>query len=242
MNPSDVEYLVFENRDKMWRFMAEKWVEISLRAVMIKGYFAAALSGGKTPAGFYQHLAIVKDLPWEKTHLFLVDERFVPPFSVDSNYRMLRENFFNKISIAHQNIHPISTVEPSPYIAALKYEEELKIFFKLPPGGIPEFDLILLGIGADGHTASLFPGTEALKDKEHLAVPVTLGASLHDRITLTLQVINNAENVIFLVSGRHKADVMKKLIEEKDRTLPASMVKPEKGRLVFLMDNEARGK
>ncbi len=240
MSPGKGGYRAFEKTDDMWQFMAEEWREISSHAVKEKGFFAAALSGGETPQGFYSHLATLKGLPWDKTFLFLVDERFVPPESAESNCRMLRETLLSRVPIPPQNIHAVSMLESSPFISAEKYEEELRNFFKLPEGGIPEFDLILLGIGEDGHTASLFPGSRALTENRHLAVPVILNPSLHDRVTLTLPVINHAENVIFLVSGKRKAAVMKRLIEEKDRTLPASMVKLEKGKLLFVMDREAR--
>lgn len=241
MNTGSPEYFVFKNPDEMWQFMAAKWRDIASDAIREKGYFAVALSGGKTPVGFYQRLVTIRGLPWDKTHIFLVDERFVPPFHAESNYGMLQETLLSKIRMPSQNIHYISTLASSPHAAAEKYEEELIIFFRLPEGGIPGFDLILLGIGEDGHTASLFPGSEALKERRHLVFPVKLDILHHDRVTLTLPVINNARNVIFLVSGKNKAAIARKLIDEKDKTLPASMVKPEKGSLIFLMEREARG-
>ena len=117
----------------------------------------------------------------------------------------------------------------------------MKSFFHLPENGVPEFDIILLGLGEDGHTASLFPGTDALRETFCLVVPVKLGAALHDRITLTLPVINHSQNICFLVSGRRKLAVMRKLRHGYDMTLPAAMVKPERGTLTFLMDREAAG-
>lgn len=242
MKRNKAEYLVFHSVESMWKFMGKKWKEISLAAIRENGFFSVALSGGKTPIGLYQYLASLKGLPWIKTHIFLVDERFVPATDTDSNYRMIRETFLNRISPASENIHPVSTDEPSLQESARRYEEELRAFFELQPGGLPHFDMILLGLGEDGHTASLFPGTKALKERNHLAAPVMLETALHDRITLTLPVINNAGNVFFLVKGASKAEVLKKLIDEKDRTLPASMVRPEKGRLFFLMDKEAGSK
>jgi 6-phosphogluconolactonase len=234
-------YLVFEHTDEMWHYAGKKWEEISAKAIREKGCFTVALSGGKTPAGFYQYLSGTRDLPWEETHLFLVDERFVPRDSPESNYRMLHEILLGKIQIPPKNIHPISTGESSPDISARKYEEELRQFFKLAENGIPEFDLILLGIGEDGHTASLFPRTGALRETKHLVVSVKQGTALMDRISLTLPVINNAWNVIFLVSGERKRAVMKKIKAGHDTTLPASMVSPKKGQLLFLMDREAAG-
>ena len=241
MSPGSGEYLVFETTDAMWQFMADKWKEISSGAVEKKGHFTAALSGGKTPVGFYRRLSSVEGLEWNRTCLFLVDERFVPWENVESNYGMLREILLSRISIPSGNVHPIVTGTSSPIASAEKYEGELRAFFKLPEGGIPEFDIILLGIGEDGHTASLFPGSGALKELDRLVVPVTLGAAIHARITITLPVINNARNVFFLVSGRRKKVVMRKLRQGHDRTLPASMVNPQKGKLGFLMDREAAG-
>ena len=242
MSPGSVEYLVFEKTDDMWLFTAERWIEISFRAIKERGSFAAALSGGKTPVEFYRHLSGVAGLEWSRTHLFLVDERFVPPESSESNYGMLTETLVNRLPSPPGGVHPMVTETSSLIGSAVRYEEELKTFFRLPGGAVPEFDLILLGVGEDGHTASLFPGAEALKEKDRLVVPVNLGKVLHDRITLTLPVINNSWNVIFLVSGRRKRAVMRKLQKGYDRTLPASMVSPSRGKAVFLMDREAAGK
>lgn len=241
MSPAIGEYLVFEKIDGMWEFTAERWRDISSHAVKDKGFFAAALSGGKTPVGFYRHLSAVEGLEWDRTHLFLVDERFVPPENTESNYRMVRETLLDRIPIPSRNVHLMVTEISSLIASAERYEEELRAFFRLSEGGIPEFDLILLGIGEDGHTASLFPGTQALKEKNHLVVPVKLGAARHDRISFTLPVINNSRNVICLASGRRKRAVMRKLRRGYDRTLPASMIKPEKGKLIFVMDREAAG-
>jgi len=234
------EYLVFNTSEEMWHYLGERWKEISAKAIAEKEYFCAALSGGKTPAGFYQYLS-GKHLQCGKSHLFLVDERFVPWDSPESNYRMLQENLLGRVQIPRENIHPIPTNQSSPEISARTYEEELRRFFKLDENGVPEFDLILLGIGEDGHTASLFPGTDAVKETKRLAVPVKPGTALMDRISLTLPVINNSWNVIFLVSGQEKRAIMRKIRDGHDTTLPASMVSPGRGQLLFLMDREAAG-
>lgn len=241
MSPVSGEYLVFETTDAMSQFMADKWKEISSGATEEKGSFTAALSGGKTPVGFYRRLSSVEGLDWNRTYLFLVDERFVPWENVESNYGMLKETLLDRISIPPRNVHPIVTKTSSPIASAEQYEGELRAFFRLPEGGIPEFDIIILGIGEDGHTASLFPGAGALKEPDRLVVQVKLGAAVHERITVTLPVINSARNVFFLVSGRRKKVVMRKLRQGHDRTLPASMVNPQKGNLSFLMDREAAG-
>lgn len=239
MNSEEAGYLRFETADDIWLFVEEKWAALSSAAIERKGSFSVALSGGKTPIGFYQHLSSVGGLPWDRTHIFLVDERLVPTASPESNFGVIRRTLTGVVPVPPANVHPMSGGAVSPAEAAELYEKELRLFFGLPGEGIPEFDLILLGVGEDGHTASLFPGSEALREKERLVVPVLLGPTLHDRITLTLPVINSARNIFFLVCGRRKRVVIRKLRQGHDRTMPASMVKPAQGTLVFLTDSEA---
>jgi len=232
--------LIFDNQDQMSGFMVRKWKEISEKAIERKGVFVAAVSGGKTPVNFYQTLAENKGmLSWDKTHLFLADERFLPFEDEDSNYRLLRKTLFDKIEIPEENIHPVPTGRSTPQISARAYEEDLRIFFKLGLNQYPEFDLILLGIGEDGHTASLFPGSAVLKERDAFAAAVILDETKHHRITLTLPVINHAGQVVFLVSGKRKASVLEKVVSQKDLSLPASMVNPDGGTLFFLSDSEA---
>jgi 6-phosphogluconolactonase len=178
-------------------------------------------------------------LPWDKTHIFLVDERFVPFEHNDSNYRMLKETLFDHVPIPQGNIHPIPTGTSTPQASAMAYEKDLKKFFGLSQDQFPEFDLLLLGIGEDGHTASLFPGTSVLDDHIHLAAPVALDEMRHPRITLTLPVINNAKHILFLITGKDKASVLRKIIHKEDASLPASMVHSKKGGLIFVIDREA---
>lgn len=231
---------VFATYEQMSDFAIKKWQEISQRAVADRGFFAVALSGGKTPAGFYDKLSrSKKGLPWDKTHIFLVDERFVPFDDDQSNYRMIREHLLGSIEIPTENIHHIPTRQITPEISSKKYESYLVDFFKLKPGEMPTFDLVMLGIGEDGHTASLFPWTSELMEKRRLAISVALKRLKNRRISLTLPVINNARNVIFLVSGENKAEVIKKILEEGDRMLPAARVTPDRANLFFLMDEKA---
>ncbi len=194
--------LIFETEDQMSEFLIKRWEEIGKEAAEEKGYFAVALSGGKTPVRFYRKLAEWEGRPsWKRTHLFLVDERFLPLDDTDSNYGMLWETLLQKIPIPRENIHPISTEKASLEISAREYEKDLKKFFKVSKGQYPGFDLLLLGIGEDGHIASLFPGSEALSECTHFTAAVVLGEVRHHRITLTLPVINHAEHVIFFVKG-----------------------------------------
>jgi len=230
---------VFDHKDEISDFIIRMWNEISRSAIERKGIFSVALSGGKTPIDLYHKLSGVKEmLPWHKTHIFLVDERFVPADHNDSNYRMLKETLLDHLPIPQGNIHPIPTERLTLQASAMAYEEDLKNFFGLSQDQFPEFDLLLLGIGEDGHTASLFPGTPALDDHIHLAAPVPLDEMRHPRITLTLPVINNAKHILFLVIGKNKASVLRKIIDKEDVSLPASMVHPRKGGLIFVIDRE----
>jgi 6-phosphogluconolactonase len=231
---------IFDNKDRMAEFMIRKWEEIAKESIEKKGYVVAALSGGKTPVTFYKTLAEEREmLPWHRTHLFLVDERFLPFDDENSNYRMLRETLLSKIEIPEENIHPIPTGRSTPFVSADAYEEDLKTFFRLRSGQFPRFDLVLLGIGEEGHTASLFPGSPLLNEKDRLAVAVILDEISHHRITLTLPVINHAKEVFFLVSGEEKAPVLEKVLNKRDSFLPASMINPDEGKLFFLSDSEA---
>jgi 6-phosphogluconolactonase len=231
---------VFDSKDDMSHFIIETWREISQKAIERKGFFSVALSGGKTPIGLYYKLSSMKQmLPWDKTHIFLVDERFVPLEHRDSNYRMLKETLLDHIPIPQGNIHSIPTDRSTPQASAMAYEEDIKKFFRSSEDQIPEFDFLLLGLGEDGHTASLFPSSPVLKERDHLASAVILDEIRHDRITLTLPVLNHAKHVVFLVTGKGKAAVLEKVVKGKDSSLPASMAKPESGDLVFLIDREA---
>jgi 6-phosphogluconolactonase len=231
---------IFDDKNEITDFMLGKWQELSWKSISGKGIFAVALSGGKTPRDFYRKLAETGENPaWRKTHLFLADERFVPFSDPDSNYGMLNDLLLSRINIRPGNCHPVPVSEVSPEIAAEKYEDEIRSFFKLREKALPEFDLIMLGIGEDGHTASLFPDTKALKDRTHIAFPVCLDPEKHNRITLTLQVINNSKNIILLATGKKKAEVIRRVLKEDDASLPAALVKPKSGKLSFLIDREA---
>jgi 6-phosphogluconolactonase len=240
MIENQLRILIFDNSNEMSNFIVEQWKALSLEAIREKNFFVAALSGGRTPRDFYRKLSLDKDIStWDKNHLFLVDERLVPFTDADSNYGMLDKLLLSKVEVSSGNCHFIPVQGPSPENLAKKYEEDIKKFFRLQKSRFPEFDLIVLGIGKDGHTASLFPGAESLNENKHLAVAVTPEQAKHNRITLTLPLINSAKNVIFLARGREKAVIIKKVIEEKDVSLPATLVNPKKGRLVFLLDSEA---
>ena len=234
--------VVFEEKQAIVAYIIGMWKKISAASIAERGQFAVALSGGRTPVGLYRGLAREgESFPWEKIHIFLVDERFVPHTDKDSNYRMIQEALLGVVPIPKDNIHPIETNLPGPDEAAKEYEREIIRHFRLGQGQLPRFDLVLLGLGEDGHTASLFPGSAVLQDKSRLARAVTLDSELHDRITLTVPVINNSRHVLFQIEGAHKAEVLRKVLEEKGLALPASLIKPADGDLLFLADREAAG-
>ena len=237
---TDKEVLLFRDMGEISAYIVQKWAEVAEREINRKNEFTVAVSGGRTPVHVHRALASQKSFPWGKTHVFMVDERFVPYESDDNNFRMINESLLLHVGIPARNIHPILTPDSSARDCASKYEKDIVSFFKLPPGAFPNIDLVLLGIGEDGHTASLFPGTAALDDAIHIAIAVTPpDKSKQDRITMTFPVINNASNVMFLAAGESKAGILREILKTKNRTLPAAMVNPRNGTVVFLVDKGA---
>ncbi len=207
-------------------------------AVRERGRFAVALAGGSTPRSAYELLArdYADGVDWRRVHFFFGDERPVPPDHPDSNYRMAREALLAKVPAG--SVHRMRGELP-PEEAALLYEEELRSFFAGEP--VPRFDLILLGLGEDGHTASLFPHTRALEETGRLVVANPVPKLGTTRITLTLPVINAARAVIFLVSGREKAEALRAVLggSADPRQYPARLVRPVAGELLWLADRTA---
>ena len=224
----------------MDRAAAGEMVEISTTAVAARGRFSVALSGGETPRGLLALLASEQyrgRIAWDRTHVFWADERCVPPDHKDSNYRLATELLLSKVPLPTANIHRIHGEEP-PSIAADRYQEELASFF----GDIAStFDLIILGMGADGHTASLFPGASTLGETKRLTVPVPPSGMGHARVTLTFPAINRARNVLFLVAGEPKAQRVREVLEGEGSGLPAGLVRPERGSLLWCLDKGAAG-
>jgi 6-phosphogluconolactonase len=222
-------------------YMVEKWCELEQRTLSEQEYFAVALSGGRTPITFYRRLSEEhRGEVWNHVHVFLSDERYVPFSHPDSNYGMLSELLLNEVRLPPANRHPVPVQEATLEMAARKYEEDIRQFFKLRRGMFPEFDLIMLGMGEDGHTASLFPGhDDALNERERLVYPVKEAPKKYQRLTLTLPVINNAKNIVFLITGKEKANAVREVMENKNPSLPASMVRPIKGTLFFVLDSDA---
>lgn len=237
---ADSKIRVLQDKEAVAEFIVNTWIEISRQSVAEKGWFAVALSGGRTPSDFYQRLAACQHpLLWDQTHIFFADERFVPPDDKASNYRMINNHLLSRIAMPKKNIHPVLTEGVSLEESAKKYEADMRTFFKIEDNDTPVFDLIILGIGEDGHTASLFPNTAALQETKRIAIPVIVDASPSERITLSLGVINNAQNICFLVTGTSKAAAIKAILEDKASALPAALVKPVQGTVLFLIDSAA---
>jgi 6-phosphogluconolactonase len=210
----------------------------AIEAVEKEGHFFVALSGGSTPRNMHRRLASLSSMPWQEIDVFWGDERCVPAHDPSSNYGVAWADFLHKIPLPAEHIHPMPAHMDSEQ-GALRYEGELYRVFNLQQGQVPVFDMVFLGLGKDGHTASLFPGSEFLKEEERLVVTVKGGDPNVNRLTLTLPVINNAREVVFMVSGREKAEMVKAVIEKEDGRLPASRVRPTSGSLTWLLDQEA---
>lgn len=208
-------------------------------AIREHGRFTIALSGGNTPRGVYSLLAEEKDtFPWTKTYFFFGDERSVPPDHPDSNYRMARESLFSKVPVPEQNIFRIAA-ELGAAKAAEQYENTLKQFFTLQAGQWPRFDLILLGIGEEGHTASLFPESAALTETSRMVVSNWIEKLKTERITFTFPLINNAGEAMFLVAGAGKAEIIRDVFLTEGEKYPVQRVHPAHGRLLWIVDEAA---
>lgn len=237
------EVRVFPGLDQLSHGAAEFFAEVANASVQRGGDFFVALSGGSTPLRMYEILG--RDyhgrVPWMQTQLFWSDERCVPPDDPQSNYRMATEALAS-VAISPMNVHRMKGEDP-PEDAAREYEAEMREAFKISKSDIPRFDLILLGLGEEGHTASLFPGSPALKDMTHLvAAPYVEKLNAH-RLTLTLPVINNAANVAFLVAGKNKREILARVLENGEgEKVPAQLVRPSRGKLYFFVDEAAAGK
>lgn len=242
MNPS-VEIRTLTTPQELFGAAAEVVVQCANEAGAQRGRFTIALAGGSTPKSLYNLLATNARtaLPWERMFFFWGDERHVPPTDPDSNFRMADEAMLSKIAVPAGNIFRIPAENPDAEAVAQFYEQTLRKFFELEPGQFPTFDLILLGLGPDGHTASLFPGTAALHEKSRLVVANWVEKLKTHRISLTLPVLNAARCVTFLVSGTDKAAVLRTVLEEDApaEQYPAKLVKPSKGKLIWLVDRAA---
>ncbi len=222
---------------------AARWVATCLKqAVRHRGVAHLALSGGSTPRPLFRLLATPEWLtavPWSQVHVWWADERCVPPDHHESNYGMAYHLLLRHVPVRH--IHRLHGEAPDPEAAARAYEDELRRVFGLGPRARPRFDLILLGMGADGHTASLFPGTAALAEQRRLVVVGQAPHPPRQRLTLTLPVLNRASWVLFLVTGAEKGPALAQVWQAPpDRPpLPAALVQPRRGSVIWLVDEAA---
>jgi 6-phosphogluconolactonase len=235
-----MELKVFSNPAEVARAAAEHFVNVAPKSV--------ALSGGSTPRVLYELLADPNEpfrdrIAWDKTHFFFSDERHVPPDHPDSNYRMVNEALFSRVPVPPENVHRIPTENSNAEDAANAYEEELHRFFgpDLSDEAIPAFDVILLGLGEDGHTASIFPHSPVLHEtKRWVAAPWVEKLNSY-RITLTLPVLNNGKSVLFLVTGASKAEILRTVMntDRNPDLYPAQAISPTSGAVLWLVDEAA---
>jgi len=229
---------VYPTREIMARAAAKTIVDLVVRSVVQSGQFTVALSGGTTPQIFYQMLAgeFTDVIPWDKVNLYWGDERYVSRRDPRSNFQAFHESLLRYVHVPLGNIHPMPTHRKHPEDAAQDYESFLRTQFE---GDWPRFDVVLLGMGTDGHTASIFPGSAALDtDRWVMAVRSSLEPPL--RLTLTMPVLNAAANICFLVSGGEKSGMLRRvLLEPPGDDRPASVVEPLDGNLVWCIDEGA---
>ncbi len=227
--------LVFENKDHLVKGLTEYFIKLLNQK---KDTFSIALSGGSTPKIWFDYLAKNhgQDIPWEKIHLYWGDERCVPPDDVESNYGMTKKHLLDKISIPDQNIHRIKG-ELNPDKAAEEYQKQLNGNL----GSNPVFDLIILGMGDDGHTASIFPHEIKLWNSDNFCVVATHPLSGQKRVSFTGKLINRASAVAFLVTGENKSERVKEIFDQEPNAVyyPASLVSPINGTLNWFLDKEA---
>jgi 6-phosphogluconolactonase len=227
----------------LFQAAAEEVIRAATNAIAERGRFTIALAGGSTPRNLYTLIAAnaSSSLPWEQMFFFFGDERHVPPDDAESNYRMAQETLLSKVPAPAANVFRIPSENPDAAAAADAYEQTLRKFFALAPGEFPRFDLILLGMGPDGHTASLFPETAALQEKSRLVVANWVEKLKTSRITLTLPVLNAARCVVFLVSGMDKAAVLREVLEGNapGEKYPSKLVQPGEGKLIWFVDRAA---
>lgn len=237
------EIRILTTPQELFESAAEEVIRDATAAVNARGRFTIALSGGSTPKNLYNLLATNarNSLPWDRMFFFWGDERHVPPTDPDSNYRMANEVMLSKVPVPTANVFRVPAENPDAAQAAEEYEKTLRKAFQLSATDVPQFDLILLGMGPDGHTASLFPGTAALQEKSRLVVANWVEKLKTNRLSFTLPVLNAARVVAFLVSGTDKASVLKTVLEENapGEQYPAKLVNPSAGKLIWFLDRAA---
>ena len=246
---SDYELVTLPSGKEVAQEGAKRFTELANTAIAQSGRFTVALSGGTTPRDLFQILSAppFRDtIDWSKVYIFFGDERCVPPDDPDSNYRMASETLLSQVSIPTENVFRMRGEDP-PNQAAAEYATQLQDFFKLAQAGgpspenYPRLDLVLLGMGPDGHTASLFPGTAALQERGKPVTANYVPKMDANRVSLTAPAINRAANIIFLVAGASKAQALKAVLEGdyQPHVYPSQLIRPSQGKLTFLVDQAA---
>jgi 6-phosphogluconolactonase len=238
---SNYEILILSGADELAREAARRFADMAETFTKDGGRFTVALSGGSTPKAMFQILAekpYADEIRWPSIYFFWGDERRVPPDHVESNYRMANETLLSRVTIPRENIFRIPAEDEDHDRAAASYAETLRKFFD---DERPALDLAFLGMGPDGHTASLFPGTTALRVNDRIAVSNYIEKFQSWRITLTADSINRARNIIFLVAGADKAPALKEVIEgpRNPELYPSQLIEPSHGSLVWMVDEAA---
>jgi 6-phosphogluconolactonase len=239
------EVYILKDNDAIARRAAEEFVKLAQSAVKDRGSFSVALSGGSTPKLLYSLLAADPEMrakvPWDKMELFFGDERHVGPDDSQSNFKMASDSMFTKAPLKPEQIHRIKGEYSDAEKAAQEYELDLRTHFHLKDKELPRFDLVLAGMGDEGHTLSLFPGTKALHAQGRAVVRNWVGKLYTDRITLTAQLANHAQMILFMVAGKEKAPALKGVLEGpyEPEQLPAQLLQPTNGKLLWLVDQAA---
>lgn len=243
-----IDYHVSPTAAAVAHSAAALFASTAAAAVKVRGLARIAISGGSTPKAMFELLAdptqpFLNQIPWDKLDLFWVDERCVPPGHEESNYRMTSEALLSKVPLLPQQIHRMEG-ELDPEVAAARYESIIRNAFRLEGAETPTFDLIFLGMGDDGHTASLFPHTEALDNLASIVIANHVPQKNTWRITLTWPVINQGREVAFLIEGEAKAGIIHRVFlgPFDPETLPSQLIRPASGHLTLLLDSAAADK
>ncbi|HET7214528.1 MAG TPA: 6-phosphogluconolactonase [Terriglobia bacterium] len=241
---SETNFRIFSELEGMSRAAAVRFTELARERAQQGKVFTAALSGGSTPRTFLEILAnpeFSQRIQWESVHLFQVDERCVPPDHLQSNYRMIHGTLLRPVPSAADNFHRMKAESADRDAAGAEYEAEIRNVFAPPEGQMPSFDLIFLGLGSDGHTASLFPASRALDESSKWVCPNFVEKLQVHRLTLTYPVLNAANEVVFLVSGAGKAEILQQVLEgpRDSKLFPAQGIQPAAGPLNWYLDRAA---
>ncbi len=243
MEQPDYHLEIYDNPQELAWAAASRFASLAEQSITERGTFSVALSGGSTPKAMFSLLAqspFATSLPWSEIQFFWGDERCVPPDHPDSNFLMTMETLLSKVAVSPEKIFRIPAEDDDHHRAAERYATTLRQTFN---SETPRFDLIFLGMGADGHTASLFPGTEALQVKDRIVVANFVEKLNSWRITLTAKTINDARNVLFLVAGEDKAATLRNVLEGQyqPETYPSQLIQPANGSLLWMLDEAAAG-